>query len=382
MKHLDAATLRSYRAKRLPPAGLLAADEHLAGCDECREELLGGEDGAAAGSLIDALTTEETGGDSDDEGEHLSYDTLEAWVDAKLSPREHRAASNHLQSCARCVGDLADLRDVATTMPRIAATRRGLSLRVAAVILLAVIGLASWLAMRHSRTEESANAPLVAAPLLTIHDGTSIINVDHDGSIHGMALSAADAAAVRAALMNGRIDVAPKVAGLQRERGTLMGTAAAAPFDVVMPVATFLRATRPQFSWTSAGNATYKVEVYDEARTLVLESPRLHDVAWTADRDLPRGHAYVWQVVATRDGERIVAPQPPAPEAHFGVVDDTAAARLDAAARSGSHLLLALTAAQEGVMDDARHELDTLARLNPGSSRVQRLAHSLTPATR
>jgi hypothetical protein len=253
---------------------------------------------------------------------------------------------------------------------------------VAAVILLAVIGLASWLGLRHSRTV-SASAPPVTAPLLTIHDGTSIINVDHDGSIHGMALSAADAAAVRAALLNGRIDVAPAVAGLQRERGTLMGTTEASTFDVVMPVATFLRATRPQFAWTSAGgNATYKVEVYDEARTLVLESPLLHGLAWTAARDLPRGHAYVWQVVAMRGGERIVAPQPPAPEAHFGVIDDTAAARLDAATRSGSHLLLALTAAHEGVMDDARHELDTLARLNPGSSQVQRLAHRLAPAAR
>jgi hypothetical protein len=382
MKHLDAETLRSYRAKRLPPTGLLAADEHLASCGQCRGSLIGGEDGSAADSIIDALTTDEMGGEAGDEEEHLSYDILEAWTDGKLSPREHRAASAHLQSCPRCMGDLADLREVATSIPRVAAARRGPSLRVAAVILLAVIGLASWLAMRHARTE-SVSAPVVAAPLLTIHDGTSIINVDHDGSIHGMALSAADAAAVRAALLNGRIDVAPQVAGLQRERGTLMGTPQGTAFDVVMPAATFIRSTRPQFAWTSAGpEATYRVEVYDEARTLAVESPLLHDLAWTADRDLPRGHAYVWQVVAMRDAERIVAPQPPAPEAHFGVIDDTAAARLDAAARSGSHLLLALAAAHEGVMDDARHELDTLARLNPGSSQVQRLAHSLTPATR
>src|SRR5438876_8424373 len=116
MKHLDAETLRSYRAKRLPPAALLAADEHLAGCDACREELLGGDDGSAADSLLEALTTDETGGETSgeagDESEHLAYDTLEAWVDGKLAPREHRAASAHLQSCARCVGDLADLREV------------------------------------------------------------------------------------------------------------------------------------------------------------------------------------------------------------------------------------------------------------------------------
>src|SRR5437764_14459876 len=135
MKHLHAETLRSYRAKRLSPSGLLAADEHLAGCDDCREALLGGDDGSAADSLIDALTTE-TGDGTNDEDEHLPYDTLEAWIDARLSPREHRAASAHLQSCARCVGDLADLRDAATSIPRVAAARGGLSLRLAAVILL------------------------------------------------------------------------------------------------------------------------------------------------------------------------------------------------------------------------------------------------------
>ncbi len=374
MGHLDAATLRSYRARRLPPAALLIADGHLAGCEECREAL-GGDDSAAAGSLLDALTGSE--------GEHLSYDTLEAWIDGKLSPRAHRAASAHLQACARCVGDLADLRELAasTAMPRLtSAPRRGPSLLVAAVILLAVLGLASWLATRH-RWSESAEAPAPAPPLLTVHDGNGILNVESDGSVHGMALSAADAAAARAALMKGRIDVTSRVAELQRERGTLMGATGDAPFDVAMPVATFLRETRPHFAWTSAGDgASYRVEVYDEARKLVLESPVLHDLAWTADRDLARGRTFAWQVVATRNGKRTVAPQPPAPEAHFGVVDDAAAARLDTAASSGSHLLLALAAAREGVMDDARQELDTLTRLNPGSPQVQRLARRLMPA--
>jgi len=35
------------------------------------------------------------------------------------------------------VADLADLRDVATSMPRVTVARNGMSLRIAAVILLA-----------------------------------------------------------------------------------------------------------------------------------------------------------------------------------------------------------------------------------------------------
>jgi len=97
------------------------------------------------------------------------------------------------------------------------------------------------------------------------------------------------------------------------------------------------------------------------------------------DRELARGHDYVWQVIATRGNERIVAPRPPAPEAHFGVVDAAAATGSTSRRGGGSHLVLALASAREGVLDDARHELEELRRLNPGSSQVQRLARTSRP---
>jgi hypothetical protein len=369
MKHLDPDTLGAYRAKRLRAAELLEADEHLAACEECRDALVD-DDSAAADSLIGALTGTEV--------EHLGYDTLESWVDGTLTPRQHRAASAHLQSCAQCVADIADLREVAASVPAVRVARNGMSLKVAAAILLAVLGVASWVAFRHL-SDTQTTAAVAAPPLVSIQDGGSVINVDGDGVVHGVTLSPTDAAAVRAALMHGRIDVSPAVAGLQRERGTLMGsTTPRNAFDVVAPVATLLRSTRPNFAWTSLGDrVTYRVEVYDEARNLVMQSPEVHDLAWTADHDLARGHDYVWQVIATRQGERVVAPQPPAPEAHFGVVAEAAAVRLDTAARSGSHLVLALASAREGAVDDARRELEALARLNPGSSQVQRLVSTL-----
>src|SRR5205809_585727 len=83
-------------------------------------------------------------------------------------------------------------------------------------------------------------------------------------------------------------------------RGPLMGAQAPSDgFDVVTPLATLLRAPRPHFAWTSLGSdlkyaLTCRVEVYDESRNLVLQSPELHELAWTADRDLRRGHEYVW----------------------------------------------------------------------------------------
>ena len=381
MIHLNTATIRGYRERRLAPAGLLAADEHLAACEECREALLDQDGGAAADDIIDALTAEDA---------HLGYDSLEAWVDDTLSSPERRAASSHLQSCPQCAADLADLRGIAASLPTAAkAGRGGMRMQIAATILLAILGGASWLAVRQrSQTLAPPSTPAAqiasasARPIETLRDGSGTIILQANGALSGIALSGADAALVRDAMANGRLTVAPRVTSLQRNRGTLMGATGKNGFDTVSPIATFVRDTRPRFVWTPLKDgATYRVEVYDEARNLVLESQPLKALEWTPDHDLTRGREYVWQVVATRGSERLVAPQPPAAEAHFGVVDDAAATRFETIAhtQSQSHLVLAVSAAREGLLDDARRELDVLAKLNPHSVTVSNLVRSLPP---
>ena len=380
MIHLDTATLRAYREKRLSPAGLLAADEHLPECEECRDALLDHDGCAAADSIITALTADD---------EHLGYETLESWVDDTLSPRERLAADNHLQRCAQCVADLADLRAIAASLPTMAkVARRGMALKIAAVILLAILGGATWLAIRPRTQTLAMDIPVArmpsaaVPPVATLRDGSGTISLRPDGSIAGVALSGTDAALVRDALANGRLTVTPRVTALRRDRGTLMGATRKSAFDAASPIGTFVRDTRPRFAWTRLKDgATYRVEIYDDSRNLVLESAPLKDLEWTPERDLARGRAYVWQVVATRGGERLVAPQPPAPEAHFGVIDDAAAGRLETIARTQgrSHLVLAVAAAREGLLDDARRELDALAQLNPHSVTVAKLARSLPP---
>jgi hypothetical protein len=372
MTHLDAATLRAYREKRLSPAGLLAADAHLGACNDCRTAIFDAEPGAVAESIIDALTTDD---------QHLDYDTLEAWTDGTLSPAERRAASNHLQGCAQCVADLSDLRQTADAIPAAEPSRGGLPLfRLAAAIILAFVGI-SWFAIR-SRTAAPAQvaAPITAAPRVKVNDAAGPIRLETNGAIGGLAVSGDDAAMVRAALEKGLVDVAARAAALHQERGTLMGgPVSPSPFDVVSPLATLVAETRPRFVWTSLGEqASYRVEVYEEGRQ-VLESPSLSTTEWTPETELPRGHEYIWQVVATRDGERVLSPRPPAPEAHFGIISEAAAARVAAAAQSRSHLLYGLAAAREGLLDEARRELAALETLNPNSRSVRTIVRSLPP---
>jgi hypothetical protein len=136
-------------------------------------------------------------------------------------------------------------------------------------------------------------------------------------------------------------------------------------FALVAPVATYVRETRPAFTWMALpGARRYRVEVYDDARRLVVRSPEVTATTLGVDRDLDRGGEYLWQVVAD---DRLSAPAPPAPPARFGVLSAEAVARIDDIGRRypGSHLLLGLAAAREGALDDARAELALVQKANP-----------------
>jgi hypothetical protein len=365
MDHLDAATIRAYRQKRLTQATLLAAEEHLASCADCRHAALP-QSGNAAEALMQALLAAE---------EHLDYATLEGLVDDTLAPTARRAAGDHLKSCASCRHDLADLRETAGVIAPAPGRRGNLLSLAAAVLLLVALGFFTRYALQ--RNAAVATAP--NRPRALVHDAVGTISLGANGAVAGLALDAGEAALVRTALSSGHVSISTRLAALQRAHGTLMG-AATAGFEVVSPVGMLLRESRPHFQWTALGSgANYHVEVYDDARTLILRSPSLHEVTWTAAQELSRGGEYVWQVVAVRGGERVIAPRPPAGEAYFGILDDAAAARVDHAAASGSHLLRGLSFAREGLLPEARKELQALARMNPGSATVQALARSVAP---
>lgn len=50
------------------------------------------------------------------QGRHLSYQTMEAWVDGRLSPQERSAPQLHLRWCARCSAELTDLEKQAARL--------------------------------------------------------------------------------------------------------------------------------------------------------------------------------------------------------------------------------------------------------------------------
>jgi predicted anti-sigma-YlaC factor YlaD len=122
-EHFTSAQIANWRRQNLAPAELLGADDHLAGCVECRRLVESALDNDAMGlyaGLAEGAAV----------GQHLSFDQSAAYVDGLLTGAERRMIEDHLASCARCAPLTTDLRafrnEIATELEReLAGSRRG-----------------------------------------------------------------------------------------------------------------------------------------------------------------------------------------------------------------------------------------------------------------
>lgn len=320
---------------------LLAVDDHLAACGECR--------GAVAERLSPGrLPLVES-------DMHLEYEDLEALAEGRGSIADLELHQQHVLDCERCAAELQDLRAMVAQQRR--RWRFGWQLPAAAAVA-AGIAVAIFLAQPRDTTPPT---PSVAA----IQDG--------------MLDRPEDQRAVAAALEAGRIEPGPGVRDWNRDREQLLGSPAGdgAP-AVIAPVGVPVESDRPVFRWTPVkGAASYRVEVYDSAFNEAATSPALKAMEWTPDRPLLRGAVYSWVIAAQVGGREIRFPQPPAPEARFEVVSDAAAAELAHARQASSRLLLAIVAGRYGLWTEALAALDEAARLNPSNAAIARLRESV-----
>jgi anti-sigma factor RsiW len=100
LKHVTAEQIEQYRSKGMPSEDLLAFDRHLAQCGECRKQLASGEQVTA---LLTGLAA------ASEAPEHLSYDQMTAYVDAKSGDLDREIVESHVELCARCAAELGDL---------------------------------------------------------------------------------------------------------------------------------------------------------------------------------------------------------------------------------------------------------------------------------
>lgn len=272
-----------------------------------------------------------------DDFEHVEYPQLEAYVDDRLAEVDREIVQAHLDLCAMCTEDVADLEAVRAQMIAPAVRRTS---RVGWVAAAAAAGIV--LAVVISQRQRTSSVVVPATSAATRDDG----------------LRTDERAAIADAMASGILPVPAAVRSLTGTEGTLLGTA---PDPVTMrplaPAGTAVGTASPEFTWQAIDRvASYGVAIFDEQFREVAASGRLTSTRWTPPAPLPRGIVLTWQVKATRrDGSEVLAPAPPHPEARFVVLNEASATALDAqrVTLKDRPLELGILLAQAGLLDEA-----------------------------
>jgi predicted anti-sigma-YlaC factor YlaD len=419
--HLSPQELDQYRRRLYPAIDLLAADDHLAECEQCRERL---------GQLVptaQAWQTLRASVSSEGKLDHLSYEQLAAYVDKKLNEVQRNAIENHLDLCRMCAAEFQDLRDFsheleslppspdqspAISMPKVSSPGgwrqftellkvRWPVLAGATVVLLAIAGIL-YFQLRGAQQSPpvivtASPTPLPSSPtppgiesgspntILALNDGAGRVTLDQEGRLlTPQPLPAAYEHMIKRALETGRVEM-PLLAELNVKTGSLMGGREKAPFKLISPVAKVIEYNDPYLRWEAlSGAASYTVSIFDANFNLVYMSPSLTVNEWRVPQSLPWGSVYSWQVKAVKDGQVITVPEPPAPEAKFKILELEKARELPGARGTygWSHLTLGLLYAQAGMRDEAAQELQVLVDANPSSPLARKLLRSVTSSPR
>jgi hypothetical protein len=408
-EHLSETQLTEYRERALSPRELLAVDSHLASCDECHARL---------SRILPEVGKRESG----EEPFHLDYEQhLEPYVDGTANEIDREIVDSHVAVCSTCATELRDLLEfkqqpAATTTWMSSRWKEWLPLPLnpvwaAAAAVLGVVILAGavvfWTTRSRSlpvhqaetvspetgkqkeqpspaMTEQKPQVNLFARgePLVVLNDAGGEVIVNKRGQLEGLQELPPDLKeSVERALTTGRLGSSPALKGWSIGGGSLRGGmemqntfAPLAPVDVV------IETDRPTFRWRALEGAHYcVVTIYDAKLRQVESSGPVTRAEWTTPKPFERGVTYSWQISAVKDGETVVTPKPPLPEARFRVLDQraiTALAKLKQSAGS-SHVAMGVFYWKHGLIAEAEREFQALANANPNSTVANGLLTSI-----
>lgn len=362
MQHLPQLNLRAFASGALPPAAMIAADEHLAECETCRLAL-------ASEIGADRMLAQISKDFEAQSTRHLTYEETRLLAEAKLVSVDARKHASH---CSQCAMDVADLRQFAGTFvaaPIIQTRASSRSWRyewMAAALLLGALGLSMY-SFRKPPAQQATASHSTGLPTPS-------------PAAQSAKLPAELQALVAQAAASGRLP-GPLFDRSAGQIETLLGTAPTpAPFMLLEPSGIVVTQDQPVFTWQAWRKATsYKVAIFDAEYRKVAESDSLRTTAWQVPKPLRRNVAYTWTVTAVGSGRSIRVPVPPQPEARFTVMDGGRADKL-AQLRGDypdNHLLLAAAYAQYGDVPSANDQLNLLAGSGASPQLVRSLRASL-----
>ena len=403
-EHLSQTQLAGYSGRTLYPDELLAVDSHLASCDECHERL-----------------TRMVPGPSFQSGEepfHLDYDQhLGPYVDGTANDIDREIVDSHVAQCSKCADELSDL--LAFKEQPVAAESRASSRRkqwlpqwrllsnpaLAAAVVIAVFVLTMaviwWTQYPTSRPVEKVEAtpspaptaqtapstPDVARqqreePLIVLNDAGGQVTVNQQGRLDGLNELPPDLReSVEKALATRQLRASPALTGWTTGAANLRsGLEQQITFAPLNPTDVVVETDRPTFRWRALeGGRDYVVTVFDDKLRQVATSGPVNGTEWTTPTSLARGVIYSWQISAVKDGEKVVSPKPPLPEARFRILDQPAVAELARLKKSAgtSHLAMGVFYWKHGLIEKSVREFRALAKANPNSAAAKELLASL-----
>jgi hypothetical protein len=415
MKHVPNETLSKYARGTLSPSEFLTVDDHLTSCNLCREQLAACENAQKKSTDLQSFLNDAEPTD------HLAYESLEAFVDGTADPIEQEIIESHLAFCGQCAEQVHEFKKVSPTAeaqrsagqkilllwnsPQYSNLFRTVSIAAIftffALILSLVIQqpdtnlqaqldeanrkidsaqqqihkLNTQIAqLHHTTTQESV--PLVAS----LNDSNGKVGIDENGRLIGVDhFSDSYKQLLRAALTEKSLPVPQWLKEIHGNSEVLMGESRdGLPIRLINPVGTVVESSRPLFQWQPlTGASGYRVSVYDQQFDPIVSSQKLATNSWSPSTDLPRGVTYLWKITATKDGQEISSPIPPAPEAKFKIVGQEDLQEITEARKSNSHLLLVLAYTKAGMISEAKSELDQVSTANPHSDLVENLQRAL-----
>lgn len=414
-EHISKQMIEGYIERVLDAPDLLAADEHLAECDECckKLEVAGKLDRGRFVGLFEPVEQMYL---------HPTFEQLEQYADDFTDEAETEFVEFHIEDCLECGHELDALLEMRRLVESDLASRaviespdemgntwirkwftvRGfprIALGAAAIAVLATIG---FLVLRTSGPSDSTltsvepqatPSPTVQPTAVIIAEVSSTpqpdatVEIVPDPNAPASDLSSLPASSrtdVERAISSGRLSIPNELRQMSARSGTLMGGGSdEVPFALSYPVGKVVKTARPLFSWKPLQDAdSYTVEIYDSEFNRVVSSPVINGAQWQPRKPLPRNRTLVWQVTATKDGDSIKSPIRPAPDARFRILGSNQSARLQRSADAikGQHLALGILYAEAGLFDEAEKEFQSELKKNPGSRVAQKFLREVRAA--
>lgn len=429
MNCIDRTELEAFLAGKLAPERLLAVDEHVSGCAECKKlfaTLPARTDFAAM--VLGATDCPE-------------YEELSGYVDKSLDTTRAESILTHVNLCELCAKDIdriSELRSHAALREKVVVTpgmtRQGQrsvfvywKQALAAVSLAGLVTVAVLFGNLGSQPVKNnpqmavkppvANRTVASVPVknvikpekpivaqnptakppikvavkpitpVLIDGGYSVIRTrghlalaKSNGAPVRSALEARIAASIDEKLRTGKIKpikpVQMAMASIaMRDNNTGYDVPPTAPKQIA-PMGKVLLSQKPTFTWSAVDLAeSYRVRVYDKSGNLVIEQVVKHN-SFTPSKPLARGMVYSWRV-GVRFGETDQWAESAA--VRFAVLSavDYASIKRVQSKLPGSHLALGAAYESVGLYGEAAAEYRALRRANPNSKLAQKMLYGV-----